>query len=100
MTINEASLVTSKLRNLWNERVGLSETSVPGVERQQLGMDQDEGVHHLLSRSLATAVELLNQTALQELDALLTQRGVDQPLHGLREEGEAGVNLHLHHSRI
>lgn len=48
-------------------------------------MNQDEGMQHLLSCSLHTAVELLNQAALQELDALLTQRGVDQPLHCLRE---------------
>lgn len=58
---------------------------VPGVEGKQLGVNQDEGVQHLLSFSLHTAVELLNQAALQELDALLTQRGVDQPLHCLRE---------------
>lgn len=58
--------------------------SVPGVEGEQLGVNQDEGVQHLLSCSLRTAVELLNQAALQELDALLTQCGVDQPLHCLR----------------
>lgn len=59
--------------------------SVPGVEGEQLGVNQDEGVQHLLSCSLHTAVELVNQAALEELDALLTQRGVDQPLHCLRE---------------
>lgn len=59
--------------------------SVPGVEGKELGVNKDEGVQHLLSCSLHTAVELLNQAALQELDALLTQRGVDQPLHCLRE---------------
>lgn len=55
----------------------------PGVEGQQLGVDQDEGVQHLLARSLCTAVELLHQAALQELDALLAQGRVDEPLHCL-----------------
>lgn len=57
----------------------------PGVEGQQLGVDQDEGVQHLLARSLCAAVELLHQAALQELDALLAQRRVDEPLNSLRE---------------
>lgn len=56
----------------------------PGVEGQQLGVDQDEGVQHLLARSLCTAVELLHQAALQELDALLAQGRVDEPLHCLK----------------
>lgn len=59
--------------------------SVPGVEGEQFGVNQDEGVQHLLSCSLHTAIELLNQAALQELNALLTQCGVDQPLHCLWE---------------
>lgn len=42
-------------------------------------------MQHLLSSSLYAAVDLLNQTALQEFDALLTQCGVDQPLHRLTE---------------
>lgn len=49
-------------------------------------MYQDEGVQHFLSRFLRAAIELLDQTALQELNALLTQRGVDQPLHCLEEQ--------------
>lgn len=61
------------------------ETSVPGVESKQFGVNQDESMQHLLSSSLYAAVDLLNQTALQEFDALLTQCGVDQPLHRLTE---------------
>lgn len=32
----------------------------PGVEGQQFGVNQDEGVQHLLSGPLGAAVELLN----------------------------------------
>lgn len=34
--------------------------SVPGVEGEQFGVNQDESVQHLLSCSLDTAVELLD----------------------------------------
>lgn len=56
---------------------------IPGVEGQQLGVDQDEGMQHLLAPPLRAAVELLHQAALQELDALLTQGRVDEALHCL-----------------
>ena len=59
------------------------ERRTPGVEGEQLGVHQYEGVQHLLPGPLRAAVELLHQAALQELYALFTQRGVDQPLHRL-----------------
>lgn len=71
-----------KKRKGW--RISVTAGRAPGVEGEQLGVNQDEGVQHFLSCSLHAAVELLNQAALQELDALLAQRGVDQPLHRLR----------------
>lgn len=37
-----------------------SALSVPGVEGQQFGVNQNEGMLHLLPGSLHTAVELLN----------------------------------------
>lgn len=60
----------------------------PGVKGEQFGVHKDERVQHLLSCSLHTAVKLLNYTPLQELNALLAQRGVDQPFHCLTEGGD------------
>lgn len=76
------------------------EKVVPGVESQQFGVNQDEGVQNLLSCSLHTAVELLDQAALQELYAHLTQSGMDQPLHCLRERDETESEPELLHSYV
>lgn len=56
----------------------------PGVEGQQLGVHQEEGVSHLIATALGAGVDVLHHLPLQELDALLTQLRVDQPLHRLR----------------
>lgn len=63
----------------------------PGVEGQQLGVHQEEGMAHLVPAALGAGVDVLHHLPLQELDALLAQLGVDQPLHGLwhgRERAE------------
>lgn len=46
---------------------------------------------HLVPAALGAGVDVLHHLPLQELDALLAQLGVDQPLHGLghgREDAE------------
>lgn len=55
----------------------------PGVERQQLGVHQEEGMAHLVPATLGAGVDVLHHLPLQELDTLLAQLRVDQPLHGL-----------------
>lgn len=84
--INHTVFNTYNLNNFWPmQRLSREQQQLvqPGVEGQQLGVDQDEGVQHLLACSLCTAVELLHQAALQELDALLAQGRVDESLHCL-----------------
>lgn len=70
--LNRASSLTSEKRNCANQRITVTGLSVPRIEGEQLGVNQDEGVQHLLSCSPYAAIELLNQTALQELNALFT----------------------------
>lgn len=55
----------------------------PGVEGQQLGVHQEKGMAHLTPTTIGTGVDVLHHLLLQELDALLTQLRVDQPLHSL-----------------
>lgn len=55
----------------------------PGVEGQQLGVYQEEGMAHFISATLGAGIDVLHHLSLQELDALLTQLRMDQPLHGL-----------------
>ena len=38
----------------------MTSVSAPGVEGEQFGVNQDEGMQHLLPCSLHTAVELLD----------------------------------------
>lgn len=62
----------------------------PGVEGQQLGVYQEEGMAHFIPATLRAGVDVLYHLSLQELDALLTQLRMDQPLHGLRCRRKAG----------
>lgn len=55
----------------------------PGVEGQQLGVHQEEGMAHFIPSTLRAGVDVLHHLPLQELDALLTELRVDQPLHSL-----------------
>lgn len=55
----------------------------PGVEGQQLGVHQEEGMAHFIPSKLRAGVDVLHHLPLQELDALLTELRVDQPLHSL-----------------
>lgn len=55
----------------------------PGVEGQQLGVHQEEGMTHFVPTTLGASVDELYHLSLQELDALLTQLRMDQSLHGL-----------------
>lgn len=62
----------------------------PGVEGQQLGMYQEEGMTHFIPTTLRAGIDVLYHLSLQELDALLTQLRMDQSLHSLgcrRREG-------------
>lgn len=58
-------------------------TGAPGVEGQQLGVHQEEGMAHLITATLGAGVDVLHHLPLQELDALLAQLRMDQPLHSL-----------------
>lgn len=66
---------------------------VPGVEGQQLGVYQEEGMAHFIPATLGTGIDVLHHLSLQELDALLTQLRVDQPLHGLGCRGGKAAEL-------
>lgn len=54
-----------------------------GVEGQQLGVYQEKGMAHFIPATLRAGIDVLHHLSLQELDALLTQLRMDQPLHSL-----------------
>lgn len=62
----------------------------PGVEGQQLGVYQEEGMAHFIPTTLRAGVDVLYNLSLQELDALLAQLRMHQPLHGLGCRRRAG----------
>lgn len=64
-------------------RVVGSGLGIPGVEGQQLGVHQEEGMDHLVPATLRAGIDVLHHLPLQELDALLAKLRVDQPLHSL-----------------
>lgn len=66
------------------------ELGAPGVEGQQLGVYQEEGMAHFIPSTLRAGVDVLYHLSLQELDALLTQLRMHQPLHGLGWRRRAG----------
>lgn len=55
----------------------------PGVESQQLGVHEQEGVQGLLASPPGAGVDGMDDVPLQRLDAQLTELRVDQPLHSL-----------------
>lgn len=59
------------------------ELGAPGVEGQQLAVYQEEGMAHFIPTTLRAGIDVLYHLSLQELDALLTQLRMHQPLHGL-----------------
>lgn len=57
--------------------------SSPGVEGQQLGVHEQEGVQGLLAGPLGAGVDCLDDVPLQGFYAQLTELWVNQPLHSL-----------------
>lgn len=60
----------------------------PGVESQQLGVDDQEGVQGLLASAGRAGVDSLDDMPLQSLYAQLTELRVNQPLHSLATGGQ------------
>lgn len=57
-----------------------------GVESQQLGVDDQEGVQGLLASACRAGVDSLDDMPLQSLYAQLTELRVNQPLHSLHSK--------------
>lgn len=81
---------------LFKGREGAGTSGSPGVESQQLGVHEQEGVQRLLAGPLAAGVDSLDDVLLQRLNAQLTELGVDQPLHGLAMGRQRGNHVSHH----
>ena len=68
----------------------------PGVESQQLGVHEQEGVQGLLTGPSGAGVDGLDHVPLQRLYAQLTELRVDQPLHSLGRVGRRGSHVIPH----
>lgn len=67
---------------------GQEASGSPGVESQQLGVHEQEGVQGLFASPRRAGVHSLDDVSLQCLYAQLTELGVDQPLHSLTTGGQ------------
>lgn len=67
---------------------GQEASGSPGVESQQLGVQEQEGVQGLFASPCRAGVDSLDDMLLQRLYAQLTELRVDQPLHSLTTGGQ------------